>query len=892
MSTTDSRPLSERRIPEILAPVGGREQFFAALNSGADAVFLGLKNFNARARAENFTLDDLRELVPLAHQHEMKVLVTMNILIKNEELPSLIDTLAGLEEVGVDAIIVQDLGLAKICKTFFPSLRMHASTQLAVHNLDGVRKAMELGFKRVVLARELTAIEIKRIRDAIPLEEVELEAFCHGSLCYSYSGLCFFSGAEDARSGNRGECAYTCRKPYKILNEPGHGFLFSMKDLNTIEHLDVLVDAGVDTLKIEGRKKDAQYVTTVVQSYRKKLDEIFATSTLRPEAPATAHALAQANQRGENNLQQNLNLSFARGGTSFFLKGRYHENVIDLDNPTHKGQIAGRIEAVRGRAIILTSECPLQRFDGLRIDPADKLYHSTPQHGLENNKTIAGAKAKYDNNVCQFSLRNMILDGRQVAEVDKGARVEIELPLEAAMPAVGDLVYRTRSDALRSQVDRLARPVGDVRLRPLHRVDFQIGFSTADESLELSIVALKFDKQILSHKRAFAAIKPKSGVSSLAADLQELFSTLGNCGFAANTIGFVGDDHWFVPRSQLKDLKREMESSLPKAFEAFALERRNAAIEATFSTSRSPVAEKSKARSAHSQSKLAIKIDRLEYLDWIQESLARQTSESSNDLSFTELVFEPKRAFLPGLSFTDVVLRLKKFSTDTGAALRLALPTVLRAWDEPLMKRWTEEFFAAGINDIEVGNVGHFSMLERWGLSAAVASFSSDFTLYSLNSQSAAQLQSIGVSRICLSVEDDSKNIFSLLNQFPSQAAPQVILYKDTPLFIAESCSLTALHNGCPTSKVCGYRTLEIQNDDGEVFYVAHESCKSIVYGKQPFAVAQHRKSLEDAGVEFFRADFLTRPYEKQALQDVLHSIFSATAVDETHSANFNRTLL
>ncbi|MEN9826958.1 MAG: hypothetical protein RI953_2703, partial [Pseudomonadota bacterium] len=185
MSTTDSRPLSERRIPEILAPVGGREQFFAALNSGADAVFLGLKNFNARARAENFTLDDLRELVPLAHQHEMKVLVTMNILIKNEELPSLIDTLAGLEEVGVDAIIVQDLGLAKICRTFFPSLRMHASTQLAVHNLDGVRKAMELGFKRVVLARELTAIEIKRIRDAIPLEEVELEAFCHGSLCYS-----------------------------------------------------------------------------------------------------------------------------------------------------------------------------------------------------------------------------------------------------------------------------------------------------------------------------------------------------------------------------------------------------------------------------------------------------------------------------------------------------------------------------------------------------------------------------------------------------------------------------------------------------------------------------------------------------------------------------------
>lgn len=181
-------------VPEILAPVGGREQFFAALNSGADAVFLGLKNFNARARAENFTLDDLRELVPLAHSHGMNVLVTMNILIKNSELKSLVETLAALEDIGVHAIIVQDLGLARLCKQFFPNLRLHASTQMAVHNLDGVLEAMRSGFKRVVLARELTALEIKKIRAAVPREQVELEAFCHGSLCYSYSGLCFSQG--------------------------------------------------------------------------------------------------------------------------------------------------------------------------------------------------------------------------------------------------------------------------------------------------------------------------------------------------------------------------------------------------------------------------------------------------------------------------------------------------------------------------------------------------------------------------------------------------------------------------------------------------------------------------------------------------------------------------
>src|SRR5690606_38204755 len=137
------------------------------------------------------------------------------------------------------------------------------------------------GLKRVVLARELSLTELKRIRAAVPREVAELETFCHGSLCYSYSGLCFFSGAEDARSGNRGECAYTCREPYKIVSEPGQGFLFSMRDLDSSEQLDKFVEAGVDCLKIEGRKKDAQYVSSVVQLYRHRLDEAFGYPTLR-----------------------------------------------------------------------------------------------------------------------------------------------------------------------------------------------------------------------------------------------------------------------------------------------------------------------------------------------------------------------------------------------------------------------------------------------------------------------------------------------------------------------------------------------------------------------------------------------------------------------------------
>lgn len=454
------------QIPEILAPAGGREQFFAALNAGADAVFLGLKAFNARARAENFTEEDLRELVPLAHRYGMKVLVTLNVLIKDVELEQLIDTLSTLEDLQVDAAIVQDLGVLRVARTYFPGLRLHASTQMAVHNLAGVKKAMALGLKRVVLARELTALELKKIRAAVPRDEVEIEAFCHGSLCYSYSGLCFFSGAQDARSGNRGECAYTCRKPYKILNEPGHGFLFSMKDLTTADDLSLLVDAGIDTLKIEGRKKDAQYVGTVVKLYRQKLNEVMGFDTLRKNAPKEARQDASP-----ENIAHDLGMSFHRDTTSFFLKGRYHENVIDLDNPTHKGVRAGEVIKVTDRAIRIVNEIGLEKYDGLRIDAPEKMFHAKPQHGLELKRTNDELVHRYQNDVIHFSLREMKVKGMRVPEAAAGNMVDIDLPEDVPLPRVGDVVYKTRSAELKRRIEKITSAPADSKPKAVRYVD-------------------------------------------------------------------------------------------------------------------------------------------------------------------------------------------------------------------------------------------------------------------------------------------------------------------------------------------------------------------------------------------------------------------------------------
>ncbi len=877
MNLSMTTEMTDRRIPEILAPAGGREQFFAALNSGADAVFLGLKEFNARARAENFTIEDLQELVPVAQKFGMKVLVTLNVLIKDLELAPLIQTLGKLEALGIHAIIVQDLGLARIVNQHFPALRMHASTQMAVHNLAGVIEAWKAGFKRVVLARELTALEIKKICASVPPESVEIEAFCHGSLCYSYSGLCFFSGAQDARSGNRGECAYTCRKPYKILNEPGHGFLFSMKDLDTSDDLDMLVGAGVDTLKIEGRKKDAQFVSTVVTLYRRKLDEIFQRSTLRANAPAEARdTLAQA-----TDMEKDKPFSFHRERTTFFLKGRYHENVIDLDNPTHKGMRVGEVIKILGRSMRVFTEIPIERFDGIRVDPSEQIFHAKPQHGQETRSNVRQVIQKYENGVCQFSLRDLVVLRTSVPFATEGTWVDIEVPTECDMPRVGDIVFKTRSNDLKRRVQKISVPPRDTRLKRLLPLSIAIDLTAQEEILTIQAQAFFCGELVKTSQVCMPAALPKS-TSTLATDLAESFSLLGDVGVWAPELEITGETHWFVPRSKIKELKQGLQQELIDAIHKVTETRMSAAT-------KSLVTERRDLRGTATALRFQIKIDRLEYLDAISTFL-----EQTPDFPLTEIVFEPKRAFLPSLRIEETANKLVTFCQQHQILLRAAFPTVIRAWDEPLLRRWIAELAKAGVNAYEIGNVGAFTLLENWGLKNETTNLASDFTLYALNSQAASFWEEKGVNLVSLSIEDDFKNLSVQLSRWTNSrdVKPQFPVFKDTPLFIAESCSLTALHNGCPGSEVCGYRTLEIENAEGERFFVAHENCKSVVYGKDAFSVSQRLPQLRALGVEDFRIDFLTRHYSPEDLHKVLHAMVTQLPIAGTHIANFDRELL
>ena len=255
---------------ELLAPAGSIEAGYAALFYGADAVYLGLNKFSARAGAVNFSFAELDEFCCYAHSIGKKVFVALNTILTSHEVKELPEVFYWLDRAKVDALIIQDLGVLYLAKKLIPHIELHASTQMAVHNLEGVRWLKSLGFKRVVLARELTLKEIEEIAKNEP--DVDLEVFVHGALCYSYSGQCLFSALEYGKSANRGRCVYPCRSEFEVKDEEGKcakRHLFSMKDMALEEMVNKIPALS---LKIEGRKKSPLYVATVVNYYRNILD--------------------------------------------------------------------------------------------------------------------------------------------------------------------------------------------------------------------------------------------------------------------------------------------------------------------------------------------------------------------------------------------------------------------------------------------------------------------------------------------------------------------------------------------------------------------------------------------------------------------------------------------
>ncbi|MCL3779120.1 U32 family peptidase [Prolixibacteraceae bacterium JC049] len=323
--------------PELLLPVGNVENFYAAIEGGADAVFLGLKDFNARGRAANFTNKQLAEIVQVAKERGVKIYVTLNIIIKNDELLTLLDTLNLLEKSGVAAVIIQDWGVYHLIKQYFPKLEVHASTQMANHNSVGVNHASKLGIARTILARELTYLELKAISER---SKSEIEVFSHGALCYSFSGMCLFSSFLGGSGANRGLCAQPCRRGYKSGRD--EKYVFSLKDNQLIDLIPQFAKMGVASIKIEGRLKSAEYVYRVAKAYRMMLDD---------------HSKL-------DEAKQLLNLDFGREKTAYFMGGDVSKSISQTPN---MGLFIGKVLKQHDGLLEFTSHYSLEEGNRVRM---------------------------------------------------------------------------------------------------------------------------------------------------------------------------------------------------------------------------------------------------------------------------------------------------------------------------------------------------------------------------------------------------------------------------------------------------------------------------------------------------------------------------------------------
>jgi len=493
--------IRQRKI-ELLAPAKNLECGIAAIDHGADAVYIGAPRFGARAAAGN-SLEDIAELVKYAHLYNVRIYVTLNTILKDEELPETETMIWDLYRIGVDALIVQDMGLLGLN---LPPIPLHASTQMDNRNAEKVKFLAEAGFRQVVLARELTLEQIRKIHEAVP--HTPLEVFVHGALCVSYSGQCYVSQHCFGRSANRGECAQFCRLAFDMVDADGktivqNKHLLSLKDLNQSEELEKLLDAGASSFKIEGRLKDVAYVKNVTAYYRKRIDEILKR---RHEYVRASSGVVKLDFRPQ------LDKSFTRGFTNYFLFER-SKDIFSFDTPKSLGEEMGYVKEIRGNYIVVAGVKPFNNGDGIcYLDERGKL------RGLRINRVE----------------NNKLFPAGDVPRIKRHT-----------------ILYRNYDQEFEKVMQRKSaeRKLG-VALR-LEENHFGFTLTMTDEDDVSVSIALNREKEL--------ARTPQTE------NLKNQLGKLGNTPFEATSIEVALKDNWFIPSSVIAELRREAVDKLLSA---------------------------------------------------------------------------------------------------------------------------------------------------------------------------------------------------------------------------------------------------------------------------------------------------------------------------------------
>lgn len=852
------------RRTELLAPAGGPESAYAAFQYGADAIYCGLRKFSARAEAVNFSLDELDAVTAFAHAQtpRRRVFVTVNTVTLEAELPGLVEALANLVAIGVDAVIVQDLGVARLMREQFPQLEMHASTQMAIHNVAGARQAKALGFARVTMARELTLAEIRRVAAEAG---VETEVFVHGALCYAYSGLCFFSSHLCGRSGNRGRCAYPCRdlftpvpaaaaQPAAPVPACGSGgLLFSMKDLALAEGICDLRQAGVACFKIEGRMKGPLYVAAVTDFYRRLLDGRMSAAEL-PQAAA------------------DLQTIFSRPWTDLYLRKARHDGVVDTQWVGHRGVPVGKVEKV----IRLPREVPLLRF---RTDREIELHD-----GLQLD--LPGVPKPFGFAVDELRLPGQrpgtAAGGRRLFHVAAGQVVDVPLPPDAPSLPSGTTVYCASSQVVKKRfVVTVPKPGLYRRRRALHVVvEFRTDGLTAAARVAPDFAGDIEAAATVTLPGVFSAARQTEG---LEAAVRGAFDKLGDTAFALASLELRNPQQLFAPVSQLNELRRQVTAALTAELQA-ALRRR---IEAVRSQALGPAVASPAVPVPESWS---IRTDNAACLAQF---------EAADWQGINEVVLDISRLPLARVE-QGIALVTEHLGQN---AVRLALPVITRSWEEEPLRQRLRALATAGWRKWLVPTLAGFEFLAaevQPRLPPGVAlDLAADWTLFTFNALTVADLAARGVTDMTLSPEDGQGNMQALLAAHAARL--RVILYQDTPLFISESCAFASQAGHCEGPTRCrvraqglaepGSNAVTLRAGKGGEYLLLSDACRTVVVNRAPFSLTAHVEALRQAGARRFRVDYVWRHYTAQEALEVWRRVRRGLPVASSNSGTFGGSI-
>lgn len=757
--------MEKRSTPELLAPAGSMDSLKAAVNAGADSVYLSGKGFGARAYAENFNQVQMAEAVEFAHLKGVKVYITVNTLIRDGELLEVAEYLIWLHQIGADAVILQDMGTTSLCRRLIPDMELHASTQMTINSAEGVKWAFDNGFKRVILARELTLPEIGEIIREID-GKVELEIFAHGALCYSYSGQCLLSAVIGGRSGNRGKCAQPCRKPYQLLKgrtdkfgnlaraspiPTKENYILSTRDLSLYPELDKIVELPITSLKIEGRMRSPEYVAIVVSTYRKALDDL-------------------KNNKWVGNKKEisRLKLAFNRGFTRGYLLENNSESVMGREAPGNRGLYLGKVGKRTGGQLLIKLDPDLPDF---ALEKGDGIVFVDPESNLKKYGMAIENQPEYIN------------PHKLVLKLNKN------LPL-------GSKVYLTRDHSLTREAKNI---IEKDNIGPYTPLDIKMELDENNIPILMGKFTRKDYESFDVYFKADFSLEPAKNRPLSKKQIINQLKKTGGTPFQVKNVEINYNGKLFTPLSKLNNLRREfikkaqeilLDSYKPTDVSIYSAQERLLKVRREL---KKKLSNPSIVADRNSQKPLEISV----YTSNL-EALQGALKGGSKRVYFEPSVREHFNGDNPCKKFEwtrkashiyDLLLEAQELCTAQNATLIWKWPSVTSAESIRNLKKLMEPLYNTGLSEVMVGNMGAFRAINKLNLPMKICGCEA---LNIWNHLSFNQL-SEGFDRLTLSNELSKRDLSDLLSYNNHTRIPvDLVVQGNLDSLITEDCLLKA----------------------------------------------------------------------------------------------------